>query len=685
MAQPTPNHNEHRQSADDLALRETTLLRRKFIVGAALSVLVLWGGYPVLVPGVDQALLPYLLFLLTLPVQFWVGGQFVKSAWYAARAGAATMDTLIAVGTLSAFLFSATATFFPGAFLHAGLTPHLYYDVAAVINTLIVLGKYLEARAKSRANRAIAALLKLQAKTARVKRQGAFIDLAIEEVVVGDLIQVRPGEKVPVDGEVVEGHSSLDESLVTGESIPVEKQAGDNVVGGTLNTTGSFVFRATKVGRDTLLAHIIAMVERAQATRAPIQRLADKVAGIFVPAVLALAVVTFLVWLVWGPAPVLLFALVNAIAVLIIACPCALGLATPTAIMVGTGRGATMGILIRNAETLEIAGRVTTIVFDKTGTLTHGAPVVTDVIPVANTNEAEVLTIAAALEQSSEHPLAGAILAAARAKALAIPAAQGFAAVPGAGVKAQVNQRAYALGNEAMARQVGVELGKFDEQGQALAKQGKTVMYIARARELVGLIAVADTLKAEAKGVVAALRRLGIEVLMVSGDRRLTAEAIGSELQLSGVLAEVQPGDKAKVIADLQARGKRVAMVGDGINDAPALAQADVGVAMGSGTDVAMETAGITLLAGNLNLVVKAIQLSRATMRNIKQNLFWAFFYNILGIPVAAGVLYPMWGVLLNPIIASAAMAFSSVFVVMNSLHLRTVRLPAVAGGGGKV
>ena len=647
----------------------------KFVVGATLSIPILVGGYPELWPQLSSQTLAYILFILTLPVQFWVGGQFLRSAWYAARSRSATMDTLIAVGTLAAFAFSSVATFLPSLFTQAGLEPHLYYDVSAVINTLIVLGKYLEARAKSRANEAIKALLKLQAKTARVRRDGQFVDVPVEEVVVGDLIQVRPGAKVPVDGNLTEGHSSLDESLVTGESIPVEKGPGDSVVGATINTTGSFVFSATKVGSDTLLAHIINLVERAQATRAPIQRLADKVSGVFVPVVMGIALVTFIVWWLWGPAPAFLFAMVNAIAVLIIACPCALGLATPTAIMVGTGRGATMGILIRNAETLETAGKLTTIMFDKTGTLTAGKPVVTDLVPTHGVTEAELLRAAASLEASSEHPLAGAIVAQARERKLILGSVSDFAAVPGHGVTAKLDGKTYFLGNDKLMERQGVVVGHLTEQANALAQAGKTVMYLALEKNPLGLVAVADTVKPEAGRVVESLRHLGLEVLMVSGDRKLTAEAIGRELNLSGVLAEVLPAHKAEVVKELQAQGKRVAMVGDGINDAPALAQADVGIAMGSGTDVAMETAGITLLGGNLKNVPNAIILSRATMRNIKQNLFWAFFYNILGIPVAAGVLYSLGGPLLNPIIASAAMAFSSIFVIFNSLRLKRVRL----------
>jgi Cu+-exporting ATPase len=582
------------------------------------------------------------------------------------------MSTLVSLGTNAAYFFSVAVTLWPHAFMSLGAMT--YYETAAVVITLVVLGRWLEARARGRTSDAIRRLVSLAPRTARVVRDGRDIDVPTAEVAPGDLIRIRPGERIPVDGVVVEGGSTVDESMLTGESLPVEKAPGARVFGGTVNRAGSFVFRAERVGSETTLARIIRLVEEAQGSRAPIQRLADRVAAVFVPVVLAIAALTFAAWWWLGPEPALLHALTNAVAVLVIACPCAMGLATPTAIMVGTGRGAEHGVLVKSAAALETLRSVDTVVFDKTGTLTVGRPVVTDVVAVAPATEDEVLALAAAAEQGSEHPIGEAIVTRAKERGLALPAVAEFLGVPGQGVDAMAPDGRVLLGNRTLLDARGIDVSALAEPATGLAADGKTVVFLAFAGHALGLIAVADTLKPEAPAVVAALRRLGLAVVMMTGDSRVTAEAIARAASIERVRAEVLPEAKAREVKALQAEGRRVAMVGDGINDAPALAQADVGVAMGSGTDVAIEAADVTLMRGDLRGVVAAVELSRRTIRIIKENLVWAFGYNVVLIPVAAGLLYPLWGVLLSPILAGAAMAFSSVSVVTNSLRLKRWR-----------
>jgi Cu+-exporting ATPase len=612
-----------------------------------------------------------LQLLLVTPVQFWIGAQFYSGAIAAGRHGSTNMNTLIAVGTSAAYVYSVLATFVPSLFEGAGMGVHVYYDTAAMIIILIILGRTFEARAKGQTSEAIKKLMGLQPRTARVLRDGAEVDIPIEEVEPGHIVIVRPGEKIPVDGEVTEGYSSVDESMVTGESIPVEKQAGARVIGATINRTGTFRFSATKVGRETMLARIIAMVQEAQGSKPPIARLADKISSIFVPAVMGIASLTFLVWYFLGPEPSFTYAFVNAIAVLIIACPCALGLATPTSVMVGTGKGAEYGILIRGGESLETSHRIDTIVFDKTGTLTKGEPSVTDVIPAPGQTIADILLHAASAEKGSEHPLGEAIVARAEADGLALLPHGEFRAVPGQGIQVDVGGVLVRLGNRAYMQSSGVAHAALDPEADRLAKEGKTPMYVALDSSLAGLIAVADTLKETAASAVAGLKAMGIEVVMLTGDNRQTGEAIAHQAGISRVIAEVLPDQKAEVVKTLQTEGRVVAMVGDGINDAPALAQADVGISIGTGTDVAMEASDITLIQGDIRGVATAIKLSRATLRNIRQNLFWAFAYNTVLIPVAAGALYPFFGILLSPIFAAGAMGISSVTVVYNALRLR--------------
>jgi len=641
----------------------------KFIVGAVLSVPVLLGGMSHILPWVPAALRnPWLLLILTTPVQFWVGWQFHRGFLHDLRYRQASMSTLVSVGTSAAYFFSVAVTLWPHVFPAHGVT---YYDVSAVVITLVVLGRWLEARARGRTSEAIRRLVSLAPRTARVVRAGAEVDVPTAEVRVGDFVRIRPGERIPVDGVVTEGVSTIDESMLTGESLPVEKGSESKVYAGTVNRTGSFIFRAAKVGRETALARIVALVAEAQGSRAPIQRLADRVAAIFVPIVLGIAGLTFLAWWLFGPEPAGLFALTNAVAVLVIACPCAMGLATPTAIMVATGRGAERGILIRSAAALELLERVDTVVFDKTGTLTVGHPVVTDVIALPLTSEEDVVALAAAAEQGSEHPLGEAILASAKERGLALPPITAFTTVPGQGIDARAPDGRVLLGNRTLMDARGVDVSALVPRAQALAAEGKTAAYLALGGRALGLLAVADVLKPEAPDAVAALKRRGLEVVVLTGDARPTAEAVARRAGVERVLAEVLPEDKAREITGLKAQRHRVAMVGDGINDAPALAQADVGIAMGSGTDVAIEAADVTLVRGDLHGVVGAIDLSRQTISVIKQNLVWAFGYNVVLIPVAAGVLYPLWGVLLSPILAGAAMAFSSVSVVTNSLRLK--------------
>ena len=660
-------------------------LSRKFWISALLSL-------PVLLMAMSHGRIPWLSFpgnewvqlALATPVVLWAGAQFYRGAWAAFRHRAADMNTLIAVGTGTAYLYSLAAVLFPGFFMtgaHAGMDgmegrPPVYFEAASVIIALILLGRMLEARAKGRTGDAIRRLMGLQPKTARVLRDGVETDVAVEEVVPGDVIVVRPGEKIPVDGEVVEGASAVDEAMLTGESIPVEKAAGDAVFGATLNRTGSFRFRATRVGKDTALQQIVRMVQDAQGSRAPIARTADVVSGIFTPVVIAIAIATFVVWFVAAPEEARFnMALVNFVSVLIIACPCALGLATPTAIMVGTGKGAENGVLIKGGESLETAHRLQTVVLDKTGTITRGEPELTDIAAAEGMAEDELLRLVASAERGSEHPLGEAIVRAARARDLPLADATGFRALAGHGIEAAVDGRAILLGNEKLMRDRGMDVGGWTARAEALADGGKTPMYAAVDGKLAGLIAVADTIKPESREAVQELRRMGLEVVMITGDNRRTAEAVAREAGIDRVLAEVLPEGKAREVKRIQEEERRrVAMVGDGINDAPALAQADVGIAIGTGTDVAIEASDVTLIRGDLRGVVTAIRLSRATIRTVKQNLFWAFVYNVIGIPLAAGALYPFTGWLLSPVIASAAMSLSSVSVVTNSLRLRRFR-----------
>jgi Cu+-exporting ATPase len=661
--------------------REVRALRRRLGVGIALTTPLALGGMAHWAPWLPHLLQNFWIqALLATPVQFWVGAQFYRGCWAALRHRTSDMNTLIAVGTSAAYAYSLAMTAVPEFFRSRGVTPAVYYETSAVIITLILLGRFLEARARGRTSEAIKRLMGLQARTARVLRDGGEVDVPVESVRIGDLVRVRPGEKVPVDGVVREGASAVDESMLTGESLPVEKRAGDAVIGATLNRVGTFTFEATRIGRDTVLAQIIRLVEEAQGSKAPIQRLADAVAAVFVPAVIGIAAATFGIWLAWGPHPAFLFALLNFVAVLIIACPCALGLATPTAIMVGTGRGAELGILIRSGESLETAHKIRTAIFDKTGTLTRGAPEVTDVECRGPRSESrgasaegrgELLRLAASLEQGSEHPLAEAIVKAATAGEQPIAGVEQFEAIPGQGVRGRVEGRALLLGNATLMRERGIALDGLAERAARLAEGGKTPVFVAVDGEAAGLIAVADTLKAHSVEAIQALHRLGIEVVMLTGDNRQTAAAIARQAGIDRVLAEVLPGQKAEEVRKLQAGGRVVAMIGDGINDAPALAQADVGIAIGTGTDVAMEAADITLIRDDLRGVATAVALSRRTIRTIRQNLFWAFVYNVLGIPIAAGALYPVLGILLDPRLASAAMALSSVSVVSNSLRLR--------------
>ena len=652
--------------------KEYRRLKLRFISGIILAVVIFLGSMPHWFRWVPHFLSNfYVLWALATPVQFLIGWPFLRGAWKSFRHRSADMNTLVAVGTLSAYLYSAAATFFPGFFRQAGVAPAVYFDTSAFIIALILFGRLLEARAKGQTSEAIRKLAGLQPRMARLVRGGEEIDIPIGEVQVGDLVVVRPGERVPVDGSVEDGRSTVDESMITGESMPVTKTPGSEVVGGTLNRSGSFRFRATKVGKDTVLARIIRLVQEAQGSKAPIQRLADVIAGYFVPVVISIAVATFVVWFDFGPAPALTFALLNFVAVLIIACPCALGLATPTAVMVGTGKGAENGILIKGGESLETVHRVDTVVFDKTGTLTKGEPEVTDLVALPSFTEEELLRLAAAAERRSEHPLGEAVLEKARGRGYAIGEPLEFQAIEGHGVEATVEKRKILLGNSKFLADRGVETGRLEEKAEELSAEGKTVIFAAIDGKPAGLVAVADTLKDHSIEAVAGLRKLGLEVVMLTGDHRKTAEAIAAQLGIDRVIPEVLPENKVREIKNLQAAGRRVAMVGDGINDAPALAQADVGIAIGTGTDIAMEASDITLIRDDLRAVASAIALSKRTLKVIKQNLFWAFFYNVVGIPVAAGVLYPFFGLLLNPILASAAMAFSSVSVVSNSLRLR--------------
>jgi len=663
--------------------REIRKIRNRFILAAVLGLTILALSLP-WSPSFSGRL--YLLWALATPVQFWAGLRFYRGAWGALRHRTADMNTLIAVGTSAAYFYSVVAVLFPGLFAVAGRGADVYFDTAAMIIALILLGRFLEARARGQTSEAIKKLIGMQPKTALVVRDGKETEIPVDDVQVGDLILVRPGERVPVDGIIHQGYSSVDESMISGESIPVEKKAGDEVIGATINKTGSFKFQATKVGKDTTLARIIRLVEEAQGSKAPIQRLADVIASYFVPIVIGIAIITFIIWYFVGPAPALTFALLNFVAVLIIACPCALGLATPTAIMVGTGKGAEHGILVRSAEALERSHQISTVLLDKTGTLTQGEPKVTDIIAAPSSSQDEVLRLAASAERGSEHPLGEAIVRAASERKLEISPTSDFNAIPGHGVEASVSDMKLLLGNLKLIKDRGLSLDGLETEAERLWEKGKTVMFLGVDGKVVGIIALADTLKPDAREALQELHKMGIKAVMLTGDNLRTAKAIAQEVGIDRVLAEVLPEHKAREVKKLQEEGKVVAMVGDGINDAPALAQADVGIAIGTGTDVAMETGDITLISGDLGGIVTAISLSKRTIRTIKQNLFWAFAYNTVLIPVAAGILYLAFGnsgvpsglhfVLgnygfLNPILAAAAMAASSITVVLNSLRLR--------------
>ncbi len=661
-------------------------MTRRFWASLALTLPVFVIAMADLIPGRPLAELAserawgWVQLALASPVVLWGAKPFFERGWASLRTRNLNMFTLIAIGTGVAYLYSLVATLAPGAFPDAFRAADgsvaVYFEAAAVITTLVLLGQVLELKARSQTSNAIKALLGLAPKTARLLRpDGSEQDVPLDQVHPGDRLRVRPGEKVPVDGVVVEGSSALDESMITGEPIPVEKVVGDRVTGATVNGTGGFVMEAERVGSETLLAQIVQMVSEAQRSRAPIQRLADVVGGYFVPVVVLVAIVTFVVWGLVGPEPPIAFAVINAVAVLIIACPCALGLATPMSIMVGTGRGATAGVLIKNAEALEILEKVDTLVVDKTGTLTEGKPRLTRVVAAEGVDEGELLRLAASLERGSEHPLAAAIVAGAQQRDLDLVEASGFESVTGKGVIGRIGGRDVALGNLSLMQQLGIDLGELEARAESLRGDGETVMFVALDGRAAGLIGVADPVKASTPEAIRLLQADGITIVMLTGDNRTTAEAVGRRLGLDWIEAEVLPEAKGEVVKRLQADGRVVAMAGDGINDAPALAQAQVGIAMGTGTDVAIESAGVTLVKGDLRGIARARRLSRATMRNIRQNLFWAFIYNSLGVPIAAGVLYPIFGLLLSPMIAAAAMSFSSVSVIGNALRLRKLEL----------
>jgi Cu+-exporting ATPase len=672
-------------SADSGPSPELRDMSRRFWIGLVLSLPVIFlemGGhvFPALHHVVPLSLSTWLQLILATPVVLWAGWPFFVRGWASLRTRNLNMFTLIAMGTGVAWLYSVAATLapaaFPEAFRAADGTVAVYFEAAAVITVLVLLGQVLELRARERTGGAIKALLNLAPRTARrLQADGQDEEVAIEEIAVGDRLRVRPGEKVPVDGVVEDGRSSLDESMVTGESMPVGKVAGDAVIGGTLNQSGALVIRAEKVGRDTMLARIVQMVAEAQRSRAPIQRLADQVAGWFVPAVLLVAALAFAAWAIWGPEPRLAHGLVVAVAVLIIACPCALGLATPMSIMVGIGRGAGFGVLIRNAEALERMEKIDTLVVDKTGTLTLGRPSVTRILAADGYDEGELLRLAAAVERASEHPLALAVVAAARERGIALPEVADFDSPTGKGAVGLVEGRRITLGNASFLKERGLDPAALESTADALRRDGATAIFMGVDGQAAGVLAIADPVKETTAEAIAALRKDGISVVMLTGDNRTTAEAVARTLGITDVEADVLPDRKSAVVARLRGEGRVVAMAGDGVNDAPALAAADVGIAMGQGTDVAIESAGVTLLRGDLNGIVRARRLSAATMSNIRQNLFFAFVYNAAGVPVAAGLLYPFFGILLSPIIAAAAMALSSVSVVGNALRLNRAAL----------
>lgn len=698
---------------DDAEIASRQALQRqlslKVAVGGVISIFLFLGSLPMMtglnLPFIPSFLEnPWIQLLLTTPVVFWCGGSFFRNGWKSLKRHTATMDTLIALGTSAAYLYSLFVTVFPKFFIAQGLIPHIYYEVAAIVITLILLGRLLENRARGQTSEAIRKLIGLQARDARVIRDGIEIDVPIAEVRINDVILVRPGEKIPVDGEVITGASTVDEAMVTGESLPVKKQPGDEVIGATINGAGAFQFRVTRVGNDTFLAQIVKLVQQAQGSKAPIQRLADQVTGWFVPAVIAIAIATFVIW--FNFTGNLTLATMTTVGVLIIACPCALGLATPTSVMVGTGKGAENGILIKGADSLELAHKIQTIVLDKTGTLTQGKPTVTDFVTVngtANGNEIKLLQLAATVEHNSEHPLASAVVKYAQSQEVSLTQVKNFQAIAGSGVQAFVSDSLVQIGTQRWLTELGINTISLQQYKDTWEAAGKTVILIAVDGELQGIMGIADALKPSSAAVVKALQKLGLEVIMLTGDNRKTAEAIAKQVGIQRIFAEVRPDQKAAIIQSLQREQRKqgeqannyyspsfphsplptphslVAMVGDGINDAPALAQADVGIAIGTGTDVAIAASDITLISGDLQGIVTAIQLSRTTINNIKQNLFFAFIYNVIGIPIAAGILFPIFGWLLNPIIAGAAMALSSVSVVSNALRLRKFQPKAIS------
>ncbi|MDD5659259.1 MAG: copper-translocating P-type ATPase [Actinomycetota bacterium] len=671
------------QKKELIEKKKQKVLLRKLITGIVLSGIIFFGSMN-LIPGFGllEAKYRYLILLvLTIPVQFWVGLQFYKGITVVFRYKTADMNTLVAVGTLSAFVYSTVVTFaalFPELFSGMKIEQAIYFDSSATIITLILLGRFFEAKAKGRASDAIKKLLKLKPDNAIVVRDGNEIEIDIDDVRVGDIVIVKPGEKIPVDGIITEGYSDIDESMVTGESLPAEKKAGDEVIGATINTTGTFKFRTTKIGKDTVLNQIIKLVEDAQGSKAPIQKLADTVAGFFVPVVVGIAIITFTSWMIFGVNHSFAFAIIRFVSVLVIACPCALGLATPTAIIVGTGKGAENGILIKDAQSLEIAHKLNTIVFDKTGTLTKGKPKVTDIYlnpECMIKDKKDLLFYAASSELRSEHPLGKAIVEKAFEEYIDLVEPSEFKSIGGKGIKAMVKGRSILKGNIMLMKEMGISLNGIEEKSKTLAKQGKTPIFMSIDGVLCGIIAVADTLKDEALKVIEKLKKLNLEIVMLTGDNKNTAIAIAEQAGISKVISEVFPDNKANEIKKLQSDKKIVAMVGDGINDAPALAQADIGISLGTGTDIALESSSITLISGDLSGVLKAIRLSKHTIRIIRQNLFWAFFYNILLIPLAAGVLFPFYGILVDPMYAAAAMAFSSISVVSNSLRLKLYKL----------
>jgi Cu+-exporting ATPase len=673
-------------TAEDESNLELKNMTRRFWIGLFLTlpvfILEMGGHIPAL--GLDDLVPPristWIQFALSTPVVLWAGWPFFERAWASVVHRNLNMFSLIALGTGAAYFYSLFATFapslFPAGFRGMGGSVSVYFEAAAVIVVLVLMGQVLELRARAQTGGAIRALLQLAPKTARlIKKSGEDEELALDAIQVGDRLRVRPGDGVPVDGEVLEGQGAIDESMLTGEAMPVSKKSGDKLIGGTVNVTGALVMRADQVGADTMLAHIVTMVSEAQRSRAPIQRMADTVSGYFVPAVLGISALTFLAWAVWGPPPALTYALIAAVSVLIIACPCALGLATPMSIGVGIGKGAGAGILIKSAQALESMEKVDTLVVDKTGTLTEGKPKVTSIVLAAGLSETEILSLAASLERSSEHPLAAAIVTAAQGRHASIQEASDFVSVTGKGVTGKVTGKSVALGNEKLMADLNITLNDLESQANALRSDGATALFLAIDGQPSGIIAIADPIKSTTQAALDILRKDGIRIIMLTGDNQITAEAVAQKLGIQEVQADVLPQDKNRIVKKLTNEGRIVAMAGDGINDAPALAEAAVGIAMGTGTEVAMQSAGMTLVKGDLAGIARAIILSRATMRNIRQNLVFAFAYNAIGIPIAAGVLYPTFGILLSPIIAALAMSLSSVSVIANALRLRNLKL----------